>query len=371
MGDDQGRYGQWKRILVWGAWLLVAAGGTTLLVAAIRHQNRAVCKEVRIEISGSGRRMVDSAELAAILTDQHTRHLVGTPSGSISIRRLERRIGDNPWVKKADLFFDSKQVLWVKVIEREPVARLFTEDGSSFYVDNEGARLPLKDYFPVPLPVFTSCPLDKKNWSGPDTALAREIAALSTYLQTHPFWFEMVQQVDVNSARQFDLVPAVGDYVLKIGDTSDLDRKFNRLRAFYEHVIPRVGWNKYAVVDARYTGEIIGVRRDGQNASIDTAKAAALLRELIAQGRSAMRDTVVRTVPLPHDPTPDIDSTRSLVGDEGGVSAVAASGGAASHAAAAGPKPAAAHAGVKPAAHGASKPGGQKPKAVLPSKRNR
>ncbi|TDX00250.1 cell division protein FtsQ/DivIB [Dinghuibacter silviterrae] len=358
MGDEGKRYGKWRKILVWGFWLLVAAGGTTLLVAAIRHQNRALCKSVRIEISGTGRRMVDSAELEAILTDQHTRHLVGTPSGSISIRRLEKRIGDNPWVKKADLFFDSKQVLWVKVIEREPVARLFTQEGSSFYVDLDGARLPLKDYFPVPLPVFTSCPLDKRNWNGPDTALAREIAALSVYLQGHPFWMNMVQQVDVNDARQFELVPAVGDYVLRIGDTSDLDRKFTRLKVFYERVIPRVGWNKYAVVDARYTGEIIGVRRDAQSASIDTAKAAALLKDLIEQGRTAMRDTVVRAAPVPREPVPDIDSTRSLVPDEGAGAAAAASG--------------AAHSATKPAA-GAPKPGsgGQKPKAVLPPKKKK
>jgi cell division protein FtsQ len=336
------RYGQLKRLLVLGAWILVAAGCTTLLVAAIRRQNHAVCKAVKIVIGGADRRMVDSTELESILTDQHTRQLVGTPAGSISIKRLERKIGDNPWVKKADLFFDSKQVLWVKVTEREPVARLFTEDGSSFYVDAEGTRLPLKDYYPVQLPVFTSCPLDRQHWTGADTTLAREVAVLSTYLQAHPFWMNMVQQVDVVSDRTFDLVPSVGDYVLKIGDTSDLDHKFNRLRVFYERVVPHVGWNKYAVLDARYAGEVIGVRRDAKSAVIDTAKATALLKELIEQGQHAMQDTAVRTVPLPRDPAPDIDSTRSLEPPE-----------AAAPAKPTGPTAAAAHA---------------KPRAVLPPK---
>lgn len=352
------RYGKLKRLLVLGAWVLVAAGCTTLLVAAIRRQNHAVCKAVRIVIGGADRRMVDSAELESILTDQHTRQLVGTPSGSISIKRLERRIGDNPWVKKADLFFDSKQVLWVKVTEREPVARLFTAEGSSFYVDAEGMRLPLKDYYPVQLPVFTSCPLDRQHWTGADTTLAREVAVLSAYLQTHPFWMNMVQQVDVAGDRTFDLVPSIGDYVLKIGDTSDLDHKFNRLRVFYEKVVPHVGWNKYAVLDARYAGEVIGVRRDARSAAADTAKATALLKALIEQGQHAMEDTAVRTVPLPRDPTPDIDSTRSLEPSEAGDVAAAA-------------KPAAVRsAAVKPG--GVSKPAGAahaKPRAVLPPKR--
>lgn len=317
MSERRRRYGKLRRVLVIGLWLLVAAGCTTLLVAAIRHQNHATCKAVRIEISGAGRLMVDSTEIASILTNQHTRHLVGTPSGSVSIRRLEKRIGDNPWVKKADLFFDSKQVLWVKVVEREPVARLFTNEGASFYVDSGGTRLPLKDYCPFQLPVFTSCPLDRKKWTATDTTLAREIAVLGGYLQAHPFWMNMVQQVDVDGLRQFDLVPSIGNNVLKIGDTSDLDRKFDRLRVFYERIIPRVGWNKYAVVDARYTGEVIGVKRDGAAATIDTAKAAALLKALIDQGRTAMKDTVVQTVPVPREAAPDIDSTRSLVAEAG------------------------------------------------------
>jgi cell division protein FtsQ len=313
-----GRYGKIKRILALGAWLVVAGGCATLLIAAIRHQNHAVCKAVRIVIGGVNRRMVDSAELESILTDEHTRQLVGTPSGVISIRRLEKRVGDNPWVKRADLFFDSKQVLWVKVTEREPVARLFTLEGASFYIDGDGTRLPLKDNYPLELPVFTSCPFQRRTWTKTDTAMAGEIAVLSRYLVAHPFWMSMVQQVDVTDDREFELVPSIGEGVLRIGDTSDLEQKFNRLRVFYERVIPHVGWNKYAAVDARYAGQVIGVRRDGANASVDTARAAALLREMIEQGRSAMLDTVVRAAPTPRDWAPDIDSTRSLEAEPDG-----------------------------------------------------
>ncbi|HTJ11571.1 MAG TPA: hypothetical protein VL547_06090 [Dinghuibacter sp.] len=354
-----GRYGKFRRLLILGVWLLVGAGCATLLIAAIRHQNHSVCKAVRIVIGGVDRRMVDSAELESILTDGHSRRLVGTPSGDISIRRLEKKVGDNPWVKKADLFFDSKQVLWVKVTEREPVARLFTDEGVSFYIDGDGSRLPLKDNYPVELPVFTSCPLQRRTWTKTDTALAREIAVLSRYLAANPFWMSMVQQVDVTDSREFELVPSIGDNVLRIGDTSDLDQKFNRLRVFYERVIPHVGWNKYAALDARYAGQVIGVRRDGQSAAVDTARASALLRELIEQGRNAMRDTAVRVAPVPRDLVPDIDSTRSLEPSEGSVSDVPAQ-----------PQTALRREKSGSARPAAAKPGGAKPAAVMPPKRH-
>jgi cell division protein FtsQ len=371
------RYKTVRKVLIIGAWSLVAAGSITLLVAAVRRQNQALCKGVRITIEGSGRWMVDSSELRDILTDQHTRLLVGTPAESISTRRLERKISASPWVKKAELFFDSKQVLWVKVTEREPVARLFTSGGQSFYMDTAGVRLPLKDYFPVKLPVFTSCPLDGKAWNGADTLLAREVGVLSQYLVAHPFWMDMVQQVDVTPEGEFDLVPTIGDNEIKLGDTSALDSKFRRLMVFYRDILPRVGWNKYAALDVRFAGQVVGVKRDAKSQAIDTAQASALLKALIDQGRSAMQDTLVKTTVTPRNVTPDIDSTLDLVpsdGDQGagtaaGPAGVAPKAGARSKSGS--PVKAGAPKGRPPKAGPPSKAGAKKPKAVMPPKPNR
>jgi cell division protein FtsQ len=291
--------------------------------------------------------MIDSSELRDILTDQHTRVLVGTPAEDISTRRLEKKIAASPWVRKVELFFDSKQVLWVRVTEREPVARVFTTGGQSFYMDTSGIRLPLKDYFPVKLPVFTSCPLDGRVWTGQDTLLARQVGVLSQYLVSHPFWMDMVQQVDVTPEGEFELIPTIGAPVIRLGDTSALDNKFRRLMVFYRDVLPKVGWDKYSALDDRFAGQVIGVKRDAGAQAADTARAAALLKELIDQGRSAMRDTVVKATVTPRNLTPDIDSTLDLVPSEGDP-------GSAQHA------DAVQHAGA------AQKP---KPKAVMPPRR--
>ena len=64
------------------------------------------------------------------------------------------------WIKKAELFFDNNNVLEVRITEREPIARIFTTSGSSFYIDSSLARLPLSDKFSPRLPVFTDFPTD-------------------------------------------------------------------------------------------------------------------------------------------------------------------------------------------------------------------
>lgn len=305
--NKQTRYNRIRKVAILLAWLVVGAGCVTLLVAAIQRENRALCKGVRIVIAGNGRRMVDSVELSDLLTDQHTRTLVGIPVTSLSLHRLEKKIGTSPWVRKAELFVDSKQVLWVKVSEREPVARIFTVDGQSWYLDSSATRLPLKEYDPLKLPVFTSCSLN--------SALARKIVFLSAYLSEHPFWRDMVEQVDIDASDEFELMPAIGDCILKIGDTSDLDSKFNRLFLFCKEMAPKLGWNKYAALDARFAGQIIGVKREAPVAS-DTARASALARAMIREGRTAMQDTLTERTPVPRDLTTDIDSARSLEPEE-------------------------------------------------------
>ena len=59
---------------------------------------------------------------------------------------MENLLEENVWVKDAQLYFDNKDVLHVKVKEREPIARIFTVGGKSFYVDEEEQTMQLKNY---------------------------------------------------------------------------------------------------------------------------------------------------------------------------------------------------------------------------------
>ncbi len=81
---------------------------------------------------------------------------------SLDLTSMETRLGKIEWVKKAELFFDNNKVLQVKITQREPIARLFTVSGASFYIDSSLSRLPLSDQFSARLPVFTSFPSDAR-----------------------------------------------------------------------------------------------------------------------------------------------------------------------------------------------------------------
>ncbi len=82
------------------------------------------------------------------------------PLHSIDLASMETALKKSQWIKNAELFFDNNNVLEVRITEREPIARIFTTSGSSFYIDSSLARLPLSDKFSPRLPVFTDFPTD-------------------------------------------------------------------------------------------------------------------------------------------------------------------------------------------------------------------
>ena len=86
---------------------------------------------------------IDQKLVLNILTANGTEKIVGKEIASFDLRKMEERLKKNAWVRDAQLFFDNNQTLRVNISEREPIARVFTTGGSSFYIDSSCAQLPL------------------------------------------------------------------------------------------------------------------------------------------------------------------------------------------------------------------------------------
>jgi cell division protein FtsQ len=79
----------------------------------------------------------------------------------------------------------------------------------------------------------------------------------------------------VNSDREIELIPRVGNQRILIGNADSLDVKLNNLQAFYKQVLPKVGWDTYKVINVKYTNQVIGIKNENIKAdSVKAAKAA-------------------------------------------------------------------------------------------------
>lgn len=291
------------KILFLTFWCLVGAGVIVLLGAAMSYRSNKTCKGYSIELTGNSGSsassgyhasspFVDRKEIESLLTAAGGGKLQGRAIHSFDLRRLEAALEKNPWIKNAQLFFDNNEVLKISVTERMPVARIFTTDGHSFYIDSNGTQLPLSDKKVARLPVFTDYPVLPAHIHGGDSLLVRQVSALGSFIASDSFWAAQIAQIDITPARTFEMAPVIGNHLINFGDGKDYTDKFHRLFIFYKDVLSRTGFDKYSRIDVQYTGQVVGTRKGSEGTRFDSLQGIRNIQQLIKNARQLPGDSL-------------------------------------------------------------------------------
>jgi cell division protein FtsQ len=302
-----------KKILVAVIWLIIGSGTIVLLVAAIEKRNNERCARIDIRISGvQNNFFIDKKDVLSILEKTNAGKLEKMPLHSIDLSFMETELQKSQWIKNAELFFDNNNVLEVRITEREPIARIFTASGSSFYIDSSLTRLPLSDKFSPRLPVFTDFPTDVIVLSKQDSNLIKNIRTLSQFINANPFWMAQIDQVDISSNRGFDLIPKLGDHVIHFGDAENCGQKFNNLLCFYKQVLTKLGWTRYSAIDVQFKDQVVGVRKGANEIKMDSLRSVQIMKALIAEAQQHTNDSTNIQLDQPADDNSNINSSREI-----------------------------------------------------------
>ncbi|MFZ1264041.1 MAG: hypothetical protein WAT34_11095 [Chitinophagaceae bacterium] len=285
-----------RKILFIAVWLCIGAGMFTLLLAAISKKNKGLCTGYSIMIKGvQNNFFIDKKDIEQLLVKALKGNIKGQPVASFNLQELEQLLEHNTWIEEAELYFDNRDVMHVTVTEKEPVARVFTTTGNSFYLDSLGRKLPLSDKLSARVPVFTGFP-EKRTWNREDSVLVNEVRTTANYIMNDPFWMSQVAQIDITPERNFEMIPLVGDHLVKLGNGDNMPAKFHRLLVFYRQVLRLTGFQKYKVIDVQYKGQIVASAFAG-NARIDSVQLRKNVEKLLRQSIEAENDTVIRAMP--------------------------------------------------------------------------
>jgi cell division protein FtsQ len=269
-----------RKAIIIGACVLAGGGMATLLVAANRKEKTHYCKRIDITVNGSGEKLyISKSDILSQLQHAAKGTIINKGIETIDVALLEKTLEQHAWIRDAELYFDTRDVLHVTVAEREPVARVFTTAGTTFYMDTAGQRLPLLPDVVVRVPVVTAFTASKM-LSKKDSAIAKDVAAIAQYITTHPFWSAQVAQIDITPAGTFELLPVVGNHIIRIGRAENIDEKLSNLLLFYKQVLSKTGFDKYAVVDVQYKDEVIGSHERTVSA-IDSVQLQRNIQELM------------------------------------------------------------------------------------------
>lgn len=258
----------WRNILIGFAWLISLGGLITLMSFIEIKMAEVVCKDVKVYIPGN-QYFIDKQEIQDILQLNSTM-LVGRKMDKINLHDLENKLKANPFVAHAKVYADMNGIIWMEVLQRQPIMRIMTQFDQDFYVDENGFKLPLSSNFTANV-LAANGYIDEPFAGRVDTLktpLAKDIFKTISFIRKDALWNAQIAQVYVTADHEIELIPRVGNQRILLGNADSLETKFHNLMVFYKQALPQVGWDAYKQINIKYSNQIIGVK----NGKADSTK---------------------------------------------------------------------------------------------------
>ena len=248
-----------------GKSLVYFLGGILLFIvmgAAIHHENEQTITGYEVTtVNKDGNNFVDDSDIYTIIKNAQYTSLVGTSVQKADLERLTGILDNNPYIKRADVYVGADGKVIVKIYQHSAILRVINNTGVSFYLDENGDKMPSSDKFTPRVEVATGLILDKGIPNDTSDGFMRgKLMFLAKKIESNPFMNALVQQIYVNENRELELVPAVGNFSILIGDTDRLDGKFADLESLYKAHPDDFPWNAYVMLNIKYAHQVIGVK---------------------------------------------------------------------------------------------------------------
>lgn len=226
------------------------------------------CRKIEINIADSLSYRFVTRERLFNMVQNDKRNLLGDKSGKIETEAIERDISGVKELERAEVYHTIDGVLHVDADQRDPLLRIITRYGNSYFIDDHGVIIPHSRVFTPRVTVvsgYIDIPAENLSRgniaSMDDKSVVKRIVKMVSYIRSDPFWSGQIEQIWINPDQELEIVPRVGNHIIKFGVTDDFESKLNHLETFYMTALPRMGWDSYREINLRYQGQIICKRR--------------------------------------------------------------------------------------------------------------
>lgn len=193
--------------------------------------------------------------------------IVGSPIKDVKIKYLQQKINENPSIKKSKIYKEINGVLVVEVQQRIPIVRIINKKNNSFYIDYEGALMPIshtKQKRTIIANGYINEAFDGKAVNVmQDTSYRtlRNIYLIAKHISKDKFMNAQVEQLYRKQNGEYEIIPRVGPHKVLLGIAKKYKKKLNKLKDFYINTLNKEGWNKYSYINLKYKDQIVCTRK--------------------------------------------------------------------------------------------------------------
>jgi len=228
-----------------------------------KKSNAVRCTQIKLNVVDSTKNhFITKNDINIILKKNHF-STIGYPFKEINTLSIEKAIEKHPSIENAEVYNTIRGELKIRIKQREPVIRIITTTGESFYIDNNNFMMPLSPNYTARVPIVSG-DITKKysdyrslHIATKSDTLLHQLFLLSFSIKENKFWKSIINQIIISKEEGIVLIPQTGARKIILGETPHFDRDLKILTHFYQKVLPKVGWNYYKSIDLRYHHQIV------------------------------------------------------------------------------------------------------------------
>jgi len=210
------------------------------------------CQNLIVVIKDSTDRQFLTTDNIVTMLKNTQLYPVGKPLTHINTHEIEEKIAESELISSVTVYKTPSGSIKIEITQKMPILRIFS-GRDSYYVDESGRTMPADYLYATYLPVA--------NGNIEKSLATTELYKFALFLQKNEFWNNQIEQIYVSTNNEVELIPRVGNHRIILGDFEDFEEKMNNLRLFYEQAIPKIGWEKYEVINLKYKNQIVCTKK--------------------------------------------------------------------------------------------------------------
>ncbi|MDL2278547.1 cell division protein FtsQ [Parabacteroides sp. OttesenSCG-928-G07] len=226
-----------------------------IIFAAVFFHNReqhTVCHDIQIVVKDSlEKHFVTQQDVISFLKRANL-NPIDKPMSEINTELIENELKKNEMISTIEAYKTPSGIVKLEIIQKLPVLRVITSTGS-YYIDNQGSTMPVSDRYTAHVTVASGT--IKREFA------TNELFRFASFLLQDDFWNNQIEQIYVHPNDDVELIPRVGNHRIYLGSFEGFEEKLDNLLLFYKQVIPKMGWEKYNMINLKYKDQIVCTKK--------------------------------------------------------------------------------------------------------------
>ena len=232
----------WSKILL----VFVFLFSIGILYASNYFNNNRLIEDIDVVIQPNSSFFISTDSIKKII-----KRYIYTTKDSISIKKIEDELDKNTFVEKSQVYIIVGHKLFVNVKQKEPIARVITND-SSFYLDKNSNFMSLSKLHSADVPIIFGF----NQFSDLDY-----LTKVSLMIRDDKFLNQNITQIIINDNQQINLKLSGLNTFIELGHNNKLEKKIQNLKAFYNRAIRKNDMEKYKKVNLQFENQVVAVKK--------------------------------------------------------------------------------------------------------------